>query len=350
MGAGSSRCDAKPGDAFCVKDVSPQPRVVLRFDRVMAPSSVFRDNYRIVSGSSGNLNFKQVRIDPIERAVVFTLRDDQKLLPGEYVLRIKSSDDPANRLAAFDGAKFEGESLVRFVVGANMTLEPEIDPLAKDELPTREERARAAIGTLSASCTGARCHGNNSGSAPAMGLSLINPTAICATAFGRSSVLVQAPDDPSGGGRTTNDFPTGLPLIPNPSSGDGSARSFLLYKILMDYRLRADAECAPTDAACAKEMAAMTRAFAELRKRIPGAPMPHDTLGPDPSSSIFSPLPLASVRLLRRWIDEGAAPCDKTPIVVPTDAGADATGDTLGDAPGDTGAVTDSRADAPEGG
>ncbi len=348
MGADAAPCTPRAGDAFCFTNVSPQPRVVLKFDRVMAPSSIFRDNYRIVSGSSGNLNFKQVRVDPIERAIVFTLRDDQKLIAGtEYLLRIKSVDDPANRLAAFDGTRFEGEALVRFVVSMNPKLEPEIDPLVPGELPTREERARAALGTLSASCAGARCHGDNNNSPPAMGLSLINNTAICETAFGRGAVLVQSPDDPSGGGRTTSDFPTGLPLIPSPSNGDGSARSFLLYKILMDYRARADAECPAGDAACAAEVAAMNRAFAELRKRIPGAPMPHDALAPDQSSSIFAPLPLASVRLLRRWMDEGAAPCDKSSIAG-GDAGVDATADASGDVGSD--AVTDSIGDAPDGG
>lgn len=344
MGADAAPCAPRPGDAFCFTNVSPQPRVVLTFDRVMAPSSVFRDNYRIVSGSSGNLNFKQVRVDPIERAIVFTLRDDQKLIAGtEYVLRIKSVDDPPNRLAAFDGTRFEGEALVRFVVSMNPKLEPEIDPPLPGEPPTREERAVAALGTLSASCAGARCHGDNVGSPPAMGLSLINPTAICETAFGRGAVLVQAADDPSGGGRNSSDFPTGLPLIPSPSNGDGSARSFLLYKVLMDYRVRADAECAAGDAKCASDMAAMTRAFGDLRKRIPGAPMPHDTLAPDPSSSIYTPLPLASVRLLRRWIDEGAAPCDKTSITG-GDAGVDATVDAATDA------VADSIGDAADGG
>lgn len=317
--------------------MTQQPRFVLTFDRIMAPSSVFRDNYRIVSGSSGSLNFKQVRVDPVERQIVFTLT--APLTEGAYKLRIKAVDDPRNRLAAFDGTPFEGEAIIVFNVGKDPGKVEEIDPPIADLPATAPARACEAIGTLAASCTGKACHGDLNGSAPAMGLSLINYTAIKATAIGRASSLVQAPDDPGGVGRTSTDFPTGLAIIAAPASGDGSANSFLMYKILMDYRARSGGDAIAND---------LARMSAELRKRIPGAPMPHDTLPPQPSARTFSPLPLATVRLLRQWIDDGAGPCGASP---PSDAGVDATtmdaasdavsdsaGDSAADAKGDMGA------------
>lgn len=336
LGVEAKPCGSvKPGDAFCFTDVPHQPRVVLTFDRLMAPSSVFRENYRIVSGSSPNLNFKQVRVDPIERAVVFTIREDQKLLPGvEYLLRIKSVEDPANRIAAFDGARFEGETIVRFSTGMMPgTAEGEIDPSIAGEPATANERACAVLERFQATCAGSTCHGGiTAATEPAMGLSLISNDSVKATAKGHAATLVQAADDPAGVGRTTTDFPTGLPLIPSPSLGDGSARSFLFYKVLMDVRPRS--ACEPANSACSSENAYFLSLGKELSKRIPGTAMPHATQLPDPSAtSAFSPWTPAEVRLLRRWIDEDAPPCSKTGA--PTDAGVDATPETGADAASD---------------
>lgn len=340
MGSASKCTTLKPGDAFCFTDVSQQPRVTLTFDRMMAPSSVFRENYRIVSGSSSSLNFKQVRVDPVERSIVFILRDE--LTEGAYSLRIKSVDAPANRLAAFDGTPFEGEAVVSFNVKKG-TADTEIDPPLDPMLTTVDARACAAISALQASCTGAQCHGDTKGTPPMLGLSLVNYAAIRGSAKSRSSVLVQAADDPSGSGRYTTDFPTGLPLI----SPKDSASSFLLYKILMDYRERPGGE---------KEAAALLRMSTELRKRIPGAPMPHDSLPPEPNASVFFALPMPTVRLLRQWIDDGACGCGEVACSggTATDAGTDAadasetsTGDTsVSDtaAAGDT-SVVDAMAD-----
>lgn len=288
----------------------------------MAPSSIGRDNYKIVSGSSGSLNFKQVRVDPIDRAVYFTL--NAPLTPAAYKLRIKAVDDARNRLAAFDGTPFDGEIVLSFTVANGRPPQTEIDPPTTGVAATREQRACDAIGTLAGSCAGAKCHGDLKGSDPAMGLSLINYTAIKATAINRGSSLVQTPDDPAGPGRITSNFPYGLSLIASPSEGDGSARSFLLYKILMDLR---DRPCPQIDKnddpACVAENAAAKRDARELRRVIPGAPMPHDTLAPDQGSNIFAPLPWATVRSIRRWIDDGAGPCGAVPA--PMDGGVDAT-------------------------
>lgn len=337
MGAARECATKKPGEAFCFTDVSQQPRVTLTFDRMMAPSSVFRENYRIVSGSSSSLNFKQVRVDPVERSIVFILRDE--LADGAYSLRIKSVDAPANRLAAFDGTSFEGEAVVSFTVKRGMA-DTEIDPPVDPMLATIDARACAAISALQASCTGAQCHGDTKGTPPMLGLSLINYLAIQGSAKSRSSVLVQAAEDPSGSGRYTTDFPTGLPLI----APKDSASSFLLYKILMDYRERPGGE---------KEAAALLRMSTELRKRIPGAPMPHDSLPPEPGASVFSALPMPTVRLIRRWIDDGACGCGDVACSGGnvTDAGADVSDTSPGDtlvsdtsAAGDT-SVVDAMSD-----
>jgi hypothetical protein len=331
---GDKPCTPAAGEWSC-KQVRPQPLIVLTFDRIMAPSSIFRDNFRIVSGSSGSLAFKQVRVDPVERAIYMTI--SAPLTAGAYRLKIKSVDDTRNQLAAFDGTRFEGETTLVFEVAGSDPPQTEIDPPQKDVPVTKEERACAAIGTLSASCTGAKCHGDSKGTPPMMGLSLINYTAIAATAIGRGSSLVQPADDPGGPGRITSDFPTGLSIIASPGEGDGSARSFLMYKILMDGRER------PGGEAIAKDLARMS---AELRKRIPGAPMPHDSLAPEQGATIFSPLPLTTVRLIRQWIDDGAPKCGAAPM---GDAGTDAT---MMDAPMDSAdstvtdtAVSDAKGD-----
>ena len=331
--AGKSTPCAKPkaGDSWCdFPAVSQQPKVTLTFDRIMAPSSIFRENFRIVSGSSSSLNFKQVRVDPVERSIVFILRDP--LTPGAYSLRIKSVDDPRNRLAAFDGTPFEGEAVIKFEVKGGLAADTDIETPDPD-FPTPNDRACAAMGALAASCTGVRCHGDLKRSKPAMGLSLITYESIQASAKSHSSVLVQAADDPSGTGRITSDFPTGLPLI----APKDSASSFLLYKILMDDRERPGG---------APELARMSN---ELKKRIPGAPMPHDTLPPEPNASVFSSLPLPTVKVIRQWIDEGACGCGvDCPTATPSDAGVDGTTDTGGadTSVTDTGADTAKPADA----
>lgn len=312
--------------------MSQQPLIVLTFDRPLSPSSEFRDNYSIVSGSSGNLAFKRVRVDPVERAAVLALADttvagpDARLAANtEYRLVIKSSDDPRNYLASYEGAKLEGEVIVRFTTRAAAgEEETRLDPAPVD--------ACESIKILASKCSGDRCHGANN-VPPAMGLSLVTYDAIAATAIGQRSSLVQtAQHPPPGVGVPSGDFPYGMSIIEKGSS----ARSFLLYKILMDKRRTATASGntftvpeAPgiPGSAVTSTTDPLVSTAADLGRRIPGSEMPPEFLAGEQTPSGFAPLSLTEVRTLRRWIDEGAPPCTATG----TDAGVDGSTDAVSD-------------------
>jgi hypothetical protein len=97
-----------------------------------------------------------------------------------------------------------------------------------------------------------------------------------------------------------------------------SSESFLIYKLLMRAPTTGASMLAPPfDLPNEKELAA--HAASELGEHIPGEPMPKSS----------SPLSWDDLRLLRRWIDDGAAGC--TGYVPPSDAGVDSSADT-GDA------------------
>ncbi len=336
MGANASTCTPQPGDASCFTNVSQQPLIMLTFDRPLASSSESRDNYLLVSGSSGNIAFKRVRVDPVERAVVLAIADTSVTGPDarlagntEYRLLIKSSDDPRNQLASFEGARLEGQLVVRFTTRAAAgDEENRLDPAPVD--------ACESIKILSSKCSGERCHGANN-VPPAMGLSLVTYEAMSATAIGQRSSLVQtAQTPPPGVGAPSADFPYGMAIIEKGSS----ARSFLLYKILIDKRRTATAtgsaftvEDAPGIPGSALTSASdpLVQTANELHRRIPGSEMPPEFLaGGAPSG--FGPLSLSEVRTLRRWIDDGAPPCTSSVGDAGTDASTDGATDASTDA------------------
>lgn len=255
-----------------------RPRVELRFDRIMAISSGARANFKIVSGTSGNVTFIQPRVDPVERSIVFGLGAGvPDLQPNtEYRLLLEDSGRFADRLGAFDGTAFVGRAVVRFTTGDDATAEDDVDP--------EPVEACRATRILRDACAGSACHG---GASPAMGLSLASDEGLATTALDRTSVLVASADEPSGTGEATRRFPFGLPII----ARGASARSFLLFKILLDGR-RTD-----------------PRTAQELGLHIPGSPMPHTARPPEPGGVVAGPLTLAEVKVLRRWIDGGAPAC-----------------------------------------
>jgi hypothetical protein len=71
--------------------------------------------------------------------------------------------------------------------------------------------------------------------------------------------------------------------------------------------------------------------------------MPPRQIAAEPNPTGFGPLSLSELRVIRRWIDDGAPSCG----AVPSDGGVDAPSDSGGDASSD--AVTDSITDAPAG-
>lgn len=347
IGPGTKSCaPAAPGEV-CLTGVALQPLFVLQFDRLLASSSVSRANYHITSGGSGELVFKQIRVDPVERTVVFNI--DQPLLAStEYKLTIKAADRPADRLAAFDGTPFEGTTTIRFTTLPSATVsETDIDPLPVDPC--------AAIAVLQGSCTGSACHGELKTAAdaggksklapPAMGLSLVSNQSICATALGKSAVEVQLAEAPFSTGTTSAPFPYGLPLV---APGD-SSRSFLLMKILLAYSSASSVPQASWSQPAPLDLPISSNPFPatanDLARHVPGAPMPHPTLAPDPGAQPYAPLSIENVRLLRAWIDRGAPLCGGASCAgAPADAGADATtSDAAGDAAGD---ASDAASDA----
>ncbi len=280
-------------------DVNLRPRFTLAFDRILAVSSASRANFKLLSGTSGNLTFLEPRTDPVERTIVFTMAPSvPALLPNtEYRLVVEDSGRPADRLAAFDGAAFAGRAVIRFTTGTDETADLDPDPTPVDPC--------GVASLLRRSCAEGACH---AGASPVLGLSLDGDDAIAATAVDRGAVLVQRASEPSGTGEAASPFPYGLPRIARGVSG----RSFVLFKALMHAQT--------SDA----------RTALELGARVPGGPMP-------PASSRSRPLSSAEVRALRRWIDGGARPCSSD-LAPPGDAGTrDATPDVAAEAARDAG-------------
>jgi hypothetical protein len=303
---GAKKCTApQPGDAFCMVDVGHQPRIVLTFDRPLSQTSDSPRNYSIASGSIESVAVARARIDPVERAAVLVL--DSKLAAStEYRLIIKSDPDPRYRLTSIEGVGLDAPIVVRLTTGA-MPGEVDTNP----EFTTADPCG--AIKLLTSKCTGGPCHGATN-VAPAMGLSLVTYAAIEATARGKGSALVQTAQHPPPGSVPSNDFPYGLSIV-EPGS---SARSFLIYKLMMD-----DSREEPF-ASVAKD----------LRRRIPGSEMPPRTLaGGDPSG--FGPLPVDELRQIRRWIDDGAKDCPDPGGDAGADSMTDASTDSASDAGGD---------------
>jgi hypothetical protein len=291
------------------QDVPLHPRFVVRFDRILSPSADYRPNFTLRSGAFANVTFREIRVDPVARQVVFVIAD--ALLPQtRYVLHIESGPDAATRLAAVDGAPFDGPLDVPFTTERARTAdevdETDIDPdLSADD-------ACKVTALFAQQCAGSSCHGTQPqptdaglvGSAPAMGLNLASSAGIQGTAVDQAAIGVAYEATPSGTGQPSSPvFPYGLPLI---RSGQSSA-SYLLYKVLKRGPV-GDSKGASAFA-LADVADPSAQAVSDLRA-LRGSGMPHDSLPSDPSTSkIRAPLDWSEVHRLRRWIDAGARPC-----------------------------------------
>jgi len=317
----------------CYLDVTLRPLIVLRFDRVMSPTAFGRNNVRISSGKIGDIGFKTVRVDPVERQVVIAL--DTPLLPSTaYTLVIQSVESAPNRLAAFDGAVFEGVKTIQLRTAA--TTDPTRDGTDVDPGPPVDPCKARDI--LEGGCAGVTCHGAP-GQPPAMGLSLWSEEGIQKTACDRPAALVQLPESPGSPSFDRNGFPRGMAVIKRGSS----AESFLIYKLLR--RVPDGKNALPPLLDVGDAPNAVERTVSELGAVIPGEPMPNPAFAP-PGPPALS---WDDLHLLRRWIDEGAPQCAGF-VPPPTDAGVDASdaGDSGSDA-GDAADAFDSSADtAPE--
>lgn len=285
------------------------PLFVVRFDRILATSSDYRPNFTIRGGAFANVTFREIRVDPVAREVVFAIADD--LLPHtRYVLHVESAPDPATRLCAIDGAPLAAPVDVPFwtedVRAPGEIAETELSPDA------RASDACDAAALLSRSCAGSSCHGGPATvgadgglvrAAPALGLDLSSSDAIQATAIGRAAVQVAYEATPTGAGQPASlTFPYGLPNI-RPGQ---SAASYLLYKALKRGPTGDPREASAFELAGAPSRAATVADLVAVR----GAGMPHDALPSDPGATTpRGALAWGELRLLRRWIDAGAHPC-----------------------------------------
>jgi hypothetical protein len=292
-----STFDAYRDDSGNATNVPVWPLIVLRFDRVLASTSVSRLNYTISSGPVGNVTFLEARIDPVDREVVLLLQ--AALSPDtEYELHVKSNGtSAATALAAFDGALFVGETTLSFRTEAA----PAPGEVPGDVADPIAASPCAAMAVFANDCTGSTCHGGSPGSSPVMGLDLSSPRSVGATAINVPSMLAN-PSSEAANGLVIGAFPTGLTRVRSGSSSE----SFLIYKLLT-HRVSGPIP-APSSTLDVPGLddATNARAAAELGATIPGAPMPNT-----PATPTGPGLGWNDLRTIRRWIDQGA--------VVPTD-------------------------------
>lgn len=187
------------------------PPLRVRFDRLLAPSSVNRAQLRL---TTGNLQaFAGIRYDPVDRSLSL-YPNPNDLRPGlEYVFTVDTG------LRGWDGSALGAPVVVRFRPTTREPVAPSRQPsLRRDVAPL-----------LAARCTGSGCHG---GGDPAMGLDLSSADAIRTTAVG---VLAR-----ERGGRafleTLDPRWSTLPRVdPGITAGQGRPEySYLVYKLLGD--------------------------------------------------------------------------------------------------------------------
>lgn len=294
-----------------LRDVILRPHFVLRFSRPMSPSSVSRANFSISStGGVGSVGFTNIRVDPMDRTIVFTV-DAVLNIDTDYALEIHPSEDPRARLAAIDGAPFVGTVKIPFHTTRDATATT-AEPLDVTVNPC------VARDVLRSSCASACCHGS-SGTSPVLGLSLAKGSLIQETAVGHAAIEVQDPASPGGPGTPVpRNFPYGMPII----SPGSSAGSYLMYKILMRPPSGTPRNPTPFDPFVADVEEPAVLLANELSTRMIGAPMPHPERGfldPAPGQTCSDgkpagPLPWDAVQTIRRWIDQGAkaCPCDES--------------------------------------
>jgi predicted CxxxxCH...CXXCH cytochrome family protein len=328
----------------------------------MGLSSASRANFSIGSGAFPNVELITPRVDPVERAVVFTARTPLEK-NTQYSLTIHSGGG-ANALVAYDGAEFQGTTLLTFT-----TADDDDTSVADSDVSVAPCEA---YDILSANCSGTYCHGGGqvterpSGNTdPAMGLNLHFPAAdpsnpagfldpIQLTAVGHMANEVA---DPSNVGGTASvqprNFPVGMPII----SPNASSASYLMYKILMSPpSFGSDPSAAYIDPSVPDLPNAGQATADDLSTRMFGQPMPDPQRIPDPTSgSTNHALTWTERAKIRAWIDSGAPACgckkytDTYACVPPPGGDAGPDGGDAGDAGSDTGtdAGSDTATDAP---
>ena len=340
-----------------IRGVKRVPLFVLRFSRPMAPSSASRANFILESGSFKGIAFVDPRVDPVERAVIFTL--DLRFGPPlekntQYQLTIHSAGG-ANALAAYDGAELEGTTTIVFTT-AN---DDDVTPPDLGPAPNACE----VYSILTNNCAATYCHGGGTESSvgktqPAMGLNLYFPAKsldpsksfadpIAATAVDQPALEVQDPSAPGGPtSRQPRDFPKGMAIV----LPKQSASSYLMYKILLaPPSLGSNPAGAYLDPTVPDLPEAGQAMADDLATRMFGQPMPNPQRDPELGAAKFHALGWLERAKIRAWIDGGALPCackdfDNNYVCPPSsnpDAGVDSGSDSGGDSSGDTGGASD---------
>ena len=183
----------------------------VRFDRLLAPSSIDRAQLRVTTG--GLQSFGGLRYDVLRRELRF-YPNQNDLRPGlEYLLTVDVG------LRGWDGSALAAPVIVRFRPTVREAVPPDPLPsLVRDIAPLFLQR-----------CAASGCHGAAS---PAMGLDLSSPRAIRATAVG---IRARQRGDRSLPEALDPRWST-LPRIdPGITAGQGRPEySYLVYKLLGD--------------------------------------------------------------------------------------------------------------------
>jgi len=221
-------CDTRPADSptpdpLRVVETTPSapdggrgthpigPPLRVRFDRLLAPSTITRSQLRVTTG--GLQAFGGLRYDVLRRELSL-YPNPNDLRPGlEYVLTV------GDGIRSWDGSALAAPVVVRFLPTVR-------EPVPRDPVPSLR---RDIAPLLSQHCTGGGCHGELT---PAMGLDLSSARAIRASCVG---VLARQRADRVALEMLDPRWST-LPLIdPGITAGQGRPEySYLVYKLLGD--------------------------------------------------------------------------------------------------------------------
>lgn len=279
----------------------------LRFNRVLLPSSVNREVIRVYTGTPSNpAPYLTPRYDVLAGELVFrfTRPLQRKAL---YQVELLDATSAGVGLKAFDGAALEASGgAIRW----SFVTSGERQTLAVSPSVGREPTCDDVLRRLQPSCASGCCHG---GSEPAMGLRLDAREALFQTAVGMVAHQTETGNTLGIPFENPVRFGTAMPLI-HPGSVENS---YLMYKLLL-----APENLRPCESGCEEFMDASWAddcrppSDAErIRLRewfVPGEPMPFrpaSLAAECEGVSRFDPLDCQSVRVLSRWVEQGAR-CD----------------------------------------
>jgi hypothetical protein len=183
----------------------------VRFDRLLAPSSIDRAHLRVSTG--GLQAFGGVRYDMLRRELSFYPNPNDLVPALEYAFTVDVG------LRGWDGSTLAAPVVVRF------------RPTVREAVPAAAVPSlrREVAPLLAAQCTGGGCHG---GAEPAMGLDLGSGAAIRATALG---VMARERGDRAGFEMLDPRWSAMPRIDPGITAGQGRPEySYLVYKVLGD--------------------------------------------------------------------------------------------------------------------